>query len=151
MVGIICIVFAMAMTTSTLTGILFRYIMVNPITWTEEFSRYTMIWMGLLGISIGVKHETHLGINFFYEFFPKNVKLILRYLIKLMIGLFFIVMLIYGIKMSVNGLSQISPALKMKMFYILIAVPITSGISIFHIIYLIVRDIKKDFFPNGGE
>jgi len=140
-VGYTCIIFAVAMTLSTLTGIFLRYLMSEPLNWTEEFARYTMIWMGLLAISMGVKRKSHLGVNFFYLLFPKSLQTILRYVVNFLTLSFFVVMIIYGYRMALDGYYQISPALKMRMFYILIVVPITSIISIYHLLIHILSDI----------
>ncbi len=140
-VGYVCIIFVATMTISTLTGIFLRYLMSQPLNWTEEFARYAMIWMGILAISMGVKRKTHLGVNYFYDLFPKSLRISLKYIINFLVLGFFIIMAIYGYQMALDGLNQTSPALKIKMFYILMVVPLTSVISIYHISIQILSDI----------
>ncbi len=140
-VGYICIFFAATMTLSTLAGIFLRYLMSEPLNWTEEYARYAMIWMGLLAISMGVKRKSHLGVNFFYDLFPKKLQTFLSFLINFLIIFFFVIMVIFGYRMAIDGYYQISPALKMRMFYVLIVVPITSLISIYHICVQVLSDI----------
>ncbi len=141
-VGYICICFAIGMTISTLCGVFLRYITSNPLSWTEEFARYAMIWMGLLAISMGVKRYSHLGVSFFYNLLHPTVRKTLTIIINILIIFFFVIMLIYGWDMTKNGHSQISPALKMHMSYILVVVPIASAISIYHSLILLWESFR---------
>ncbi len=136
-VGYTCICFAIGMTISTLCGIFLRYITSNPLSWTEEFARYAMIWMGLLAISMGVKRYSHLGVNFFFNLLHPSIRKILMIIINILIIFFFAIMLIYGWEMTKNAYNQVSPALKMHMSYVLVVVPVTSAISIYHSLILL--------------
>ena len=48
-------------------GILARYVVDLPITWTEEASRYLMIWVALLAVSIGIVQRSHIGVLSVFE------------------------------------------------------------------------------------
>jgi TRAP-type C4-dicarboxylate transport system permease small subunit len=45
-------------------SVLFRYVFLSPITWSEEVGRYVMIWMGFLAASIAVRRGLHVGVDF---------------------------------------------------------------------------------------
>lgn len=128
-VSFICIIMGIVMTVSTLVGILFRYVMTNPLPWTEELARYSMIWMGLLAISIGVKKNSHLGVNLFVNFLPLFLRKVILYITRILMFYFLYLLLIYGYNMALNGLDQIAPALQIPMFYILLSVPVSALLS----------------------
>lgn len=144
-VGYICIVFAITMTVTTLVGILFRYVMTNPLPWTEELARYAMIWMGLLAISMGVKRQSHLGLKLFVDMLPSVVQKILSYLIRIIIGYFLYMLIIYGTNMALNGVYQIAPALQIKMVYVLSAVPIAALLSLIQLVLITADEIHAFF------
>ena len=139
--GYACIVFGMAMTVSTLTGILFRYVMTNPLPRTEELARYTMIWMGLLAVSMGVKRETHLGLTLIVDMFPAVVRTALKGGTRVLIGIFLFVLMIYGYKMAMNGIHQTMPALRLPMICVLIAVPISALTSLIQLLLISIIDL----------
>ena len=144
-VGYICIVFAITMTVTTLVGILFRYVMTNPLPWTEELARYAMIWMGLLAISMGVKRQSHLGLKLFVNMLPKVAQKILSYIIRIIIGYFLYMLIIYGTDMALNGVYQIAPALQIKMVYVLSAVPVAAALSLTQLVLITAADIHSFF------
>lgn len=43
--------------------VFFRYVMRAPLTWSEEATRYMFIWFVFMGISYGIKHDTHIRVN----------------------------------------------------------------------------------------
>lgn len=147
--GYICIVFAIIMTVTTLVGILFRYLMTNPLPWTEELARYAMIWMGLLAISMGVRRQSHLGLQVIINLLPRFVQKIFGYLIRILIGYFLYMLMIYGGKMALNGYYQIAPALQIKMIYVLSAVPMAALLSLVQLFLTTVDDLFVDFKEWG--
>src|SRR6056297_2516241 len=149
-VGYICILMGIVMTITTLVGILFRYVMTNPLPWTEELARYTMIWMGLLAISIGIKNNSHLGVNLFINFFPRSIRKIILYITRILIFYFLYMLLTYGYSMALKGMNQIAPALRIQMFYVLVSVPIAALLSIIQLILITIIDIKN-MMVNGKE
>lgn len=147
--GYICIVFAIIMTVTTLVGILFRYLMTNPLPWTEELARYAMIWMGLLAISMGVRRQSHLGLQVIINLLPRLVQKIFSYLIKILIGYFLCMLMIYGGKMALDGYYQVAPALQIKMIYVLSAVPMAALLSLVQLILTTFGDLFVDLKEWG--
>ena len=139
-VGYTCIVFGMLMTVSTLIGILFRYVMINPLPWTEELARYAMIWMGLLAVSMGVKRESHLGLNIVVNLMPHLVQTALKMITRVLIGVFLYILMVYGTKMAMNGVHQTMPALQIPMICVLIAVPFSALLSLIQLVLITVND-----------
>ena len=144
-IGYLCIIFGMAMTVSTLIGILFRYVMTNPLPWTEELARYAMIWMGLLAVSMGVRRESHLGLNIVANLLPAAVQKVLRYIVRILIGVFLYFLMVYGYTMAANGMHQTMPALRLPMICILAAVP---ACALFSLIQLALIS-AIDFIGKG--
>ena len=45
-------------------SVLFRYVLLAPLSWSEEVGRYLMIWVGFLAASIAIQQGMHVGIDF---------------------------------------------------------------------------------------
>ena len=54
-----------------------RYFLHLGFTWTEEFSRYVMIWAALLAVSCGAYYKEHIGLNIVSRFLPQNAAKVL--------------------------------------------------------------------------
>lgn len=53
------------MTLTIILQVLFRYILQNPLVWTEELARYLMIWMAFIGASCIIKKWDNIYVDFF--------------------------------------------------------------------------------------
>lgn len=58
-----------------LTTIVYRYILKQPIQWTEEASRYLMITAIFITMPIAVKYHVHLGVDIFINLLPKSIRI----------------------------------------------------------------------------
>jgi len=105
-----------------------RFILKNPSDWTEELAVFLMVWVGLLGSAVALHRGAHLGIDYFVGKLSIKKKLFTEVFVYLCVAGFSIgVMLIGGIQMvSVTfARGQVSPALKIPMGIVYLAVPVT--------------------------
>ena len=63
LVSYLCTISIGGMTAVVLLGVLFRYVFRQPLGWSEELSRYLMIWSASLAISIGIRENEHVGLS----------------------------------------------------------------------------------------
>jgi len=109
-----------------------RFIMRDPSRWTDELATMLLIWVSLLGASVGFIRKVHLGVDYFVGKLKGKLKLSIEFLVYLLIIAFAGIILIYGGYMIVAKTleaGQPSPALQVEMGYIYLALPI-SGIFI---------------------
>lgn len=59
---------------ATLLQVLFRYVFGKPLLWTEEIARYLGIFVIMMASSIALKHDQHIGIDFFSSKLPEHLK-----------------------------------------------------------------------------
>ncbi|WP_300356622.1 TRAP transporter large permease subunit [Fusobacterium sp.] len=60
--------------------VLFRQVFRSPLVWSEELSRLIFVWVAMLGISIGIRKQSHIFIDFLYNrFSPIVQKIILTF------------------------------------------------------------------------
>ena len=52
-----------AMFGCVLAQVLFRYVLNDPLTWSDELARYLLVWCSFLGWIIAARHRSHLGIS----------------------------------------------------------------------------------------
>ncbi|MCX7026465.1 MAG: TRAP transporter small permease [Spirochaetes bacterium] len=75
-------------------GVFCRYVLNDALFWTEEMSRYLMIWAGMLGAGLAMKDDGHVGLNFFVDIFPTKAKWVFRFLSRLVVTVFLAILLI---------------------------------------------------------
>ncbi len=119
--------------------VIFRYVLNNSLSWTEEIVRFLLIWSSFLSASLGVWYKGHLGIKYFINKFPKNTKNVALILVHVSTIVFLVVAFIASIKVIQisSGISLISVPLMWS--YAFISFPIGIGLSILYYVDLIIQ------------
>lgn len=132
------------MTLITVAGTTVRYLELGSLTWSEEAARYLMIISAYAGISLGFKHDTHLGMGFVMEKLPKQISFIFR-IIRNVIILFFALGFSYfsfGMVTRLQNVRQVSPAMQIPMW--VVYTPMVVGFLLVSVraIQMIIKDIR---------
>jgi TRAP-type C4-dicarboxylate transport system permease small subunit len=86
-------------------GAFSRYFLDLGFTWTEELSRYVMIWGSLLAVPVAAYHREHIGLDLFFKHFPDSIKRPVRFFLDLVGLSFFLFLTWFGIGMTIKGAS----------------------------------------------
>ena len=97
--------------------------LIPPYIWTEELSRFVFIWMVMLGAMIAVRDGTHFDIDLWPVLKPRG-NAMLRILSNLLVLVFALVYVYWGIEFVQFGWNQSSELAELPMTYIFIAWPV---------------------------
>ena len=117
--GWICIGLCTLMTVVVLLGVFFRYVLLDPIVWSEELSTFMMVWVAMLGASMGIRRGRHVGVSYVVDqvsLLKKN-KRIISIVVNLLILVFLYVLIKEGLYLAMFAKNQISAALGISMFW----------------------------------
>ena len=79
--------------------ILARQVFHSPLTWSEELARLLFVYVGMLGISVGIRSQQHVFIDFITNLLPEKVKKLTTTLVQLLIFICLISFVYFGIKL----------------------------------------------------
>ncbi len=134
---------------AVLLQVFMRYIIGSPVTFTEELSRFLLIWLGLLAAGYAYGQRMHLALDLLVLKLQGRRRAVLNMVIHTLIGLFALAVLVFGgiqLVYLTYVLDQYSPALDISMAVIYLALPI-SGIAI--VIYAVDFVMQEfDRFKN---
>lgn len=119
-----------AMVSVVLGGVFFRYVINDPLIWSEALARYLMVWIGLVGAAITLKHGEHIRINAIRQRLPRFVRLIGDFFVALAIAGFLWVMTVEGWAAAWRGANQSAAALGVSMLWPLLAVPVAGALML---------------------
>jgi TRAP-type C4-dicarboxylate transport system permease small subunit len=114
-----------------------RYVAGSPVTFTEELSRFLLIWLGLLAASYAYRQRMHLALDLLVLKMKGRQRNVLNIIIHSLVALFSLLVLVYGGTQLVHltwVLDQSSAALGVSMAVVYLVLPV-SGIAI--VIYAI--------------
>jgi TRAP-type C4-dicarboxylate transport system permease small subunit len=117
-----------------ITGVFSRYIFHHPIFGIEEFARYTMFYMVMLGSAVAFREETHPALLFIIQKFPIRFVKVWNYIKDTIIIIILIIIFKEGYFMALKEIISKSPALRISFFWIYLAFPIGALLMISQII-----------------
>ncbi|MEM9142463.1 MAG: TRAP transporter small permease, partial [Bacteroidota bacterium] len=112
-----------------------RYVIGQSSSFTEEFARFALIWLTLLGAAyINGQQEGHLAMDFLLSKLSPEKKRGRQKKIQWFMALFALVVMVVGggnLVYTTLRLGQISPALNIPLGFVYIMVPLSGLIIIF--------------------
>ncbi|MEE9438369.1 MAG: TRAP transporter small permease [Saprospiraceae bacterium] len=115
-----------------------RYILGKSFSFTEEFARFSLIWLSILGAAYLNGQREHLSMDFLYRKFSKEKQVTATKITEVLIAIFSLVVMVIGgfnLVYITLHLGQLSPALHLPLGYVYMIVPISGLIIIFYAIY----------------
>lgn len=120
-----------------------RYVVGQSSSFTEEFARFSLIWLTVLGAAhINGSKDGHLSMDFLLTKLPEDKKIKRQKIIQIMMAVFALVIMVIGggnLVYITLSLGQTSSALQVPLGFVYAIVPISGLIIIFFSYY----NIKK--------
>lgn len=119
------------MVISVWLGVFYRYVLVDPLIWTEELAIYGMIWLGYLGMGLATKHNEHPALTYFTDKMPLWLRKICKILANMGVVAFLLVAIIWGFDYAINsGKFRMTGALGIAMTIPQLSVPVGSLLAL---------------------
>ncbi|WP_447893654.1 MULTISPECIES: TRAP transporter small permease [unclassified Vreelandella] len=107
-----------------------RYLLNDPSTFSQEFLRYSLIWITMIGGALAFHTKKHIAVEMVVNRFSAQRQKMIRYLVLVLLILFSTLVMIYGgIWLVSLTMSQQTVSLGIPMGYIYLSLPI-SGVLI---------------------
>jgi len=128
------IVSSSTMLISTFLQVIFRYLFNHPLFWSEELSRYSFVWLVFIGAAVAMKRGVHIGVDYFVNNLPLKLKNYLKILISVLELFFLLTVINRSILVVRVNMSQHSPALRIPMGLVYLAIPVGFSLMVGYII-----------------
>jgi len=125
--------------------VLMRYVFNRPSSWSEELSRFSMVWLVLLGLGIGVRKKEHIRVDTIIHSCSETIQIIAAWLRYIFVSIFTIVLIIYGFKLVFITSKQITPGLGINKALVYLSVPIGAILIFIYLLELIIKGDKDTF------
>lgn len=123
-----------------------RYVFHNSLVFSEELARYLFVYVVFFGAATIMRNNGHIIMEALTSQLKGKVAKYTQIIAFLCTLLFLIIIFYYGIRMTMISSNQISPALRISMSYVYIAMPIAAFIMICNTLVLIYDTLKsKDY------
>ena len=116
--------------------VVLRYIFSHSLIFTEELSRYMMVWIVFLGGAIAVRDGAHIRITVLENRLSVRMRQFFRVTAHGLTMIFLAVLTIEGLKILPRQLYQMCITIDISLFYFYLAIPVG---SILMIIFMLPR------------
>jgi TRAP-type C4-dicarboxylate transport system permease small subunit len=138
----LCIVLFAILVLLVCWQILTRLVLNDPSVWSEEASRYTFIWLSLIGISVATGERADVAIDLLVKKLPDAAQRWVTALAYLSAITFATVFMVYGGYLNATlSWNQANPVLPVTQGVLYLAVPVAGVLLTFYLCYHFVRII----------
>jgi len=117
----------------TTMQVIFRFFF-EALSWSEEITRFLLVFASLVGAAVAFKRGSHIAITFFVNKLPSLLNKIIAISVQILGILFFVIMTWYGGIMMISEASQSTPALGFSMLWIYLMYPVMGCVILIHLL-----------------
>ena len=131
--------------TVSVVGVFMRFIVGEPLQWTEEITLALFVWFTFLGASVVVKEDGHVSIDFFVSrLSPSLQRLAFWFRTAVVLGLNIFVFVYLGIQLTMLAADKITPVLRISYIFIDVAVLLSGLFATWHILSRALKSAKQE-------
>ena len=120
-----------------------RYVLNNPLQWTEETARYLLIWLTMIASSVAIKQRAHIRLETLVLRIPRLAATIIE------IVLFTIIIILVGFLarasyqfLVTQSIIRYSASIGIPMFWPHLVLPIGFSLMVFQAVFILLEDIN---------
>lgn len=126
-----------------LAQVFFRYVLVDPISWTEETMRYSTTWMVMLAAAPAFLHREHMEISLFDRVDSPLVRRVVNLIMYACVAGFCVLLIWQGFPAAIDNMRQVSPAVRIPMTIPYLAVPVGA-------VLILINTLCMMLLPEGA-
>lgn len=125
-----------------------RFVLNDPLSWSEECARYCFVYIAFCGGAWAGKEYAHLGVDYLVSKLPSRAQDAVELFIDLAVGLFSALITVVSLITIPRLAGQLSPAMRISMCYPYAAIPIGFAFLAFYYALHFVEHLHKIRFGS---
>ncbi len=127
--------------------IIFRYFLNSPLIWTEELSRYLLVWITFFGINYGLRRDVHIKMEFFFNKMPASVQQLTTILTQALMVYFMVILFSPTLDFVRMQMNIESSAMQISMGIVYISLPVGFALSSANLLLSTLSLMKSLLIP----
>jgi len=131
----------------TFAQVVFRYVLMAPLSWSEELARFLLLWLASLSAAYAFKLRSHFALTFVVDWFAPKTQWYFRSLVTFIVAGFLLIFIRQSFSFTLAVRNQIAPGTQMSM-----AIPYSSAlVGSVLMFYYVVKNWWDDFHGTAAE
>ena len=111
----------------------------NALAWSEEVTRYLMVWATFLGASCVYKRMGHINVTLLQTMVSKSLRTVMQAACHILCATFALLAVVHGLDYMDMQSTQLSAALRIPMSWVYLAIPVGFSIMTVHVLDLLLK------------
>ena len=107
-----------------------RQVLNSPLIWTEELARLVFVYIAMIGVTLGIKYDQHVGIEVISDKFSPRTARVMDGVKTILTGIIIILLIVIGLEITKRKASLDLISLGISSGYLYAALPI-GGVMMF--------------------
>lgn len=139
-----------AITAVVCAGVFWRYFLNDALSWTEETSKFLMVWLVFTGAPIALREGANASIDALLEALPQRLRQLLFAVIYAIVLIFLGVLIHQGFGFAIKAQSQTTATTGISMMYIFISMPVGACLMVGVSLQLFIESLVGIVRPDQG-
>jgi|SRR5690554_343578 len=150
-IDLFCVLVQALMVLVVILQVFYRYVLVNPLGWTEEIGVMTMVSMTFVGSYLAFREKKHMRISLLYNKLSKKTQKALLVIGNLLVVVMNVYIFIYGLNFVQAFEGMNSPYLGIPMSWVYAIIPVSAVLWSAKILTDTVNIVKGKETVDQGE
>lgn len=110
--------------------VFYRFVLGNPLSWSEELARYVFVWITFLGAAVAYRHGGHIVVETLVVLLPRRLQRALAWLVDALMVVALIVLLVQGMGIVQVNSNVEATMLQIPMSWVYASVPTSAALML---------------------
>jgi TRAP-type C4-dicarboxylate transport system permease small subunit len=116
-------------------GVVWRYFLVDPLTWSDEIARALFVWLTFIGAAVAVKRGLHSAVSLLGPTaFGKAHRRIMAFIGQFAIGVMGVALVVIGATQTAANFKQMMPVTGIPYGWLYLAVPVSGLLMLIYLV-----------------
>ena len=123
--------------------VFFRYVLNQSLFWSEELARFLLVWLTFIGATVAYRRNAHPRIHLFSGRTGPRAGRAMRIGMHLVALVFCALLAVYGAQFAFFIRQQISPALQLPRWTVMLVLPASGALMMLHAVAAIAAEFGE--------
>ncbi len=138
-----------AMCVIVFVGVIFRYVLLEPISWTEEVGRFCLVWVSFIGTYLAHRRSQHIGVTVLVDGLTPARQKYVRIVVSALLAVFMMMLMVQGTAYTTSFARYYSPILELPLGIVYAALPVAATLMLIAILLDLGKELRRS--PDAGE
>lgn len=110
--------------------VLARFVFESPSAWSEAWTRASIIWTVMLGVSLAFRQGAMLGVDLLHDLLAPHRARVLEHAVLVIVAAFLVFLVWIGIDMTWRVRFQTMPSLAASISWVYLSIPLGAALSL---------------------